>query len=98
MRTPYTPRPLWRQILDPLLVWLAFITILALWPLFQLLWLIGLAGLLIYAIATRNRPRKDAITPERESRIRAAVREAQLRRPPANAIRSTGRRQYRRRP
>jgi hypothetical protein len=100
MKTPYKPSPLWRQILDPLLVWVAFIAILALWPLVQALWLLGIAGWFIYAVVTRKQTLAKAANARRPaSRISAAVWEVQQRRPqPANAIRHTGRRPQRRRP
>lgn len=91
-------RRLW-HLVRPLRMPLAFVVILALWPLVQALWLLGIAGWLIYAIATRNQvPAKAANARRPVSRISAAVWEVQQRRPPANAIRHTGRRPQRRRP
>jgi hypothetical protein len=91
-------RRLW-HLVRPLRMPLALAVILAAWPLFQLLWLLGIAGLFIYAIATRKQTLAKAANARRPaSRISAAVWEVQQRRPPANAIRHTGRRPQRRRP
>jgi hypothetical protein len=95
-RAPTVPklqRPLIVQLLMPLRLPLAFVVILAIWPLFvALFWLAIATIVLVFAIknrfgfATQPTPRPSAPTPARATRAAAPAAAS-----PANAIARTSR-------